>query len=225
MTLVSQEVANRLLFPDTRQAEKTRAQQALLDAKSDVPQLVEAQVIMGMSYALEREPQLCEQAFGKAFELIQSLRDEKLAGEGYQACGDSLHVFCKEYTRSITYYQQAATIFESLTEVDLLVKVLSQMAYACAALERRDDERRYLSLASAQPSVPSAIRATLLERMAMSLSASGQNEDAIKVYEQALTVYEVTGYKRYWRKRLETLAGMYTAVGDLEAAKRTLERT
>jgi len=223
MPLVNQEIANRLLFPDTRKKELAEAQKALLSSKLDPHQLMEAWAIVGESYKLEMEPQISEQAYLKSLEIIQTLKDERLLGEGYKAIGDALH-FCKDYSRAIGYYHQSAQVFENLNDTEQTVSVLSQMAYCYAATEQRDDERYCLNRAATHPTILPIVRATLLERIALSLSTSGLHREAIEFYEQALSIFEAEHFTRDWEQRVQSLAQMYRTAGDEDMAKRTEER-
>ena len=63
-----------------------------------------------------------------------------------------------------------------------------------------------------------------MERVALSLGAAGQYKAAIEIYEKALALYEAEDFKRYWGQRLVNLAQFYEAIGDIEAARRTMER-
>jgi len=224
MLLLNREVVNRLLFPDTRKEELKRAQEILAaSTEIDLQRVIEAWITVAEYHKLEMEPQLSEEAYLKALEAIRIVSDERLLGKGYKSLGDAMQ-FCKNYERAIASYRHAVDVFKSIDEIDLLLDTLSQIAYSYAAMGQWDNERHYLNMAVLQPAIQPVIKATLLERIALSLSVSGKQEEAIGAYEQALSLYESEGFKRGWQQRIQNLAEMYNAIGDTEAAKRTLER-
>jgi len=224
MPLVSRELANRLFTPEHRREEITRAQEAVLDPeKLDSRQLIEAWAVIGECHKFNRESQLSKEAYLKAIEVIRTLDDKMLLGRGYEALGNALF-FCNDYEQAISYYRQAAEIFEDLSETEQLVTMLSQIAYAYAEIGQRNEERRYLNIAALQATAQPVVKATLLERIALSLGASGEYEEAIRVYEQALSILESEGFKRDWQKRLQVLAQLYSAVGDEASARRIMEQ-
>jgi len=225
MPLISLEISNQVCFPDYRKQAMARAQKALLVATElDDHELVAAWATIGECHKFDKEPELAEEAYLKALEIVRALNDQKLLGEGYLALGDALH-FCQEYTRAITYYDQAAEIFKRLNDTEQLELVLSQAAYACAKNGRRDEERQYLQVAILQPTVSPESKGMFLERIALSLGASERYQGAIQVYEEALDIYTFHHFRRFWEERLRNLAKLYVAVGDEQAAQRTLART
>ena len=224
MYLINQETANELLFPDRRRREMAKARKALLDPERlNNWQLIEAWAIIGECHKFNREAQLAEEVYLKTLELIRALGDERALGEGYYSIGEAMF-FCKDYAKATDYYRQAFEIFKRLGEKDRLAGVLSQMAYAYEKIGQRDEERHCLDAVMLQPAIEPLVKATLLERVALSLGASGEYGEAIRVYEQALSIFESEGFRRDWEKRLSSLAQMYNVIGDAEAAKRTKER-
>lgn len=212
MRLIRTELANRLLAPDTRKGEIDRARRALSNSRNlDNRQQAEKWAILGEGYKWEKQPSLAEEAYLQAIELIQALKDETLLAEAYQALGDAWY-FCAGYERCILYYEQAAKIFER-QDVSNWVGVLSQIAYAYARMDRREDEQRILEMVIAEPTIDQLFKALFLERKAMSLSVSNV-KDAIVCYEEALGIFTAANFKRDWEKRLQFLAQLYETAGE-----------
>jgi tetratricopeptide (TPR) repeat protein len=224
MSLIDRQIANRILSPRTRKEELLKAKRALSDpAKLSSRELMETWIIVGKCYKFDKKPQLSEKAYLKAIEMVRLLEDDHLLGKVYRDLGDALH-FCASYAKSIAYYRQAAEIFDRLNEAKELITLLSQMAYSFAAMGKVVEERGCLEEAIRHPRISPEEKAMFMERIALSLGASGEYEEAIEIYEKALALYEAQDFKRYWGERLVGLAQLYEAVGDIEAAKRTMER-
>jgi tetratricopeptide (TPR) repeat protein len=224
MSLINRKIVNRIIFPQTRKEELARAKQTLSDpVKLSKQQLIEAWAVVGKCYMFDKGSQLSEEAYLNAIEVICALGDERLLGEGYEDVGDAMY-FCGNYSRAITYYRQSFEIFGRLNETEQLITALSQMAYSYAEMGQREEERHCLNSAILQSTIDPVVKATFVERMALSLSASGEYEEAITAYEQALSMYESEGFRREWQKRLQSLSQLYSITGDEEGAKRTLAR-
>jgi tetratricopeptide (TPR) repeat protein len=224
MPLISRDTRNRLLWPDTREKEAHRAQMKLADSTTlDERQVIEMWATLGEAYKYNKESQLSEQAYLKALDIIKSSNDTRLLATGYKDLGDALY-FCRDYSRAILYYDQSAAFFENLNDTTQLVMVFSQAAYAHSELQQRDEERRCLYSAVNQSDIDPLIKATLLERLALSFGSSGQTQQAINIYESALTIYESQDFIRGWPQRIHNLAALYTSIGDDDGTKRTLAR-
>ncbi len=226
MPLLNVQVRNRIvsLSDEGRKEEVSRIKHTLKDpAKLSDRQVIEAWAIIAKCYEYDKAPQLSEEAYLKAIEVIRTLDDEKLLGEGYKDLGDALH-FCGSYARSIVYYRQSAEIFDWLNEGEETVTTLSQMAWSYGAMGELQEGIRCLDLAIQHPATDPASKAMFAERIALSLGAAGEYRRAIEAYEQALAMYEAADFKRYWGRRLVNLAQFYNAIGDEEGAKRTMEQ-
>jgi len=222
MDLIKRELANRLISPETRKDEMTKAQKALYDPQNlDSRQLVENWVILGEGYKWEKRPSLAEESYLHAIELIQTIRDEIMLAEAYKALGDVWY-FSGNYERCISHYDRAAKIYEQHSDVNW-VNTISQIAYAYAQMGRRKEEQRILKIVISRLNISPIIRATFLERMAMSLSTSNAKE-AITYYEEALKNFDSANFKRDWEKRVKCLSQLYESIGDKDNAQRTLKR-
>jgi tetratricopeptide (TPR) repeat protein len=226
MPLLSSQASSRIssLSDQGRKEEVSRIKRMLADSTElSNQELIEAWIAIGKCYKFDKALQLSEEAYLKAIEVIQTLGDEKLLGEGYRDLGDAFE-FCGSYARAITYYRRSAEIFDRLNEGKELVTTLSQMAWSYGAMGELQEGIRCLDLAIQHPATDPASKAMFVERIALSLGAAGEYRRAIEVYDQALAMYEAADFKRYWGRRLVNLAQFYSAIGDEEGARKTMER-
>lgn len=224
MSLINLEIFNQILSPETREATLAKAQKIVdQTTQKDSQQLVEAWCIIGECHKFNRDSQLSEEAYLKAVKVLQTSGDEKLLGEAYLLLGEALH-FCQQYADAVAYFNRAAEIFKRLNESEWLVTTLNQLANSYGMMEQGDHERQSLNEALLQPSVSPVQKAFLMEGIARSLGAEGKYEEAVKIFEQALSILESERIYRFWDKRVEKLAEFYSALGDEEAAQRTRAR-
>jgi tetratricopeptide (TPR) repeat protein len=224
MSLISREVFSHLLIPEHREEELAKARDDLLNLQElDSYQIIGKLAIIGECHKFNREPHLSEEAYLNAVGVIRTLGDEHLLSEAYESLGNALF-FCKHYAKAVSYYRQTAAILDQRGEITRLITVLSQIAYAYSELGQRSEERCYLNTAVNQPNVDPVVRATLLERIALSLEADGKNEEAIDMYEQALSIFEAEDFRRDWGRRLQNLARLYSIVGDVDSASRIIDK-
>jgi len=222
MTFISKELSDRLLSPDSRESEMVNAKKCLHDSKHlSIQQQIENWVILGEGNKWEKQPFFAEQAYLQTIALIKKLQDEIMLADAYKALGD-VWFFSESYERCIDYYEDALKIFDKYDHANWS-GVISQIAYVYAGLGQEKNEQITLSKAISKQNLPTLVRATFLERLALSLSVSDPRE-AIANYEKALNGFSATNFKRDWDKRIQRLSQLYESIGDYENAQKTLMR-
>jgi tetratricopeptide (TPR) repeat protein len=223
MPLINREISMGLLFSKSEDKELKRAR-AILQSKSDFldRDLIEAWAILAEDYKWRKEGKQCEQAYLECLMIIQAIGDQALLSECYSDLGNSLY-FCKNYERALHYYQKAIEIVKALSQIEMLVQLYNGSASCCADLGFRDQERAYLG-ECLKLSIDALIKATFLERMALSYRSTGLYDEAVTYHEEALSIFESNNFRRSWEDRIDSLVQIYTAKGDAAAARRTYER-
>jgi tetratricopeptide (TPR) repeat protein len=223
MSILHPEISKRLLSPQMREVEFSRASEMLKRPEQlNQQQLIEAWAIMTEYYKYNNQKEACVKANLKLIEIINSEPNKDLLRDCYSDFGDALYYF-KDYDEARNYYQKTLNIIPPPTKIDSQLYLLSQLAYCCGDTGLFEEERMYLEKAIALSNT-SLIKATLLERMAQSYKNSDQFDQAIEIYEQALSIFETEGFKRGWEQRIESLAGIYDFLGNHEAANKTRNR-
>lgn len=223
MPLLNRETRNRLLFPQSREKEVIRAHDMLQKQNSlNKTQLIEAWAILAEESKWRKQSDDCKKAYLRCANIIQTLNDTVLLGECYTDLGDALY-YCADHSTALTYYQKAVDVFQSIGRIEVLTHLYSQMAYCSSDFGRPQQERDYLIQALELP-IDQLIKATFVERIALSYNKSRNYETAAKYYEEALLIFENQGFKRSWEERVDNLTQIYLSLGDEDSAKKTEQR-
>lgn len=223
MSKLHPEISKRLLSPQMREVEFSRASEMLKRPEQlNQQQLIEAWVIMAEYYKYNNEKDPCVKAYLELIKIVSSEPNRDLLRDCYSDFGDALYYF-KDYNEARNYYQKALNTITPPPKIGSQLDLLSQLAYCCGDTGLFEEERMYLEKAIALPS-NSLIKATLLERTAQSYKNSEQFDRATEIYEQALSIFESEGFKRGWEQRIASLAEIYDYLGNQEAAKKTRNR-
>lgn len=225
MPLLERETTTRLLLHEEERKRYIKSAQEVLSNPDRLSpyQLMQTWAILGECYKFDKNPDRSEEAFLQSLNIARSLSDRDLLSECYYALGNALF-FCRAFARAIPYFQEAEPLFEALDKYEDLFFTRSQIAEAFRELDRREEERHYLDRAILIPSMLPLRKADLLERFAISLSDASHYEEAIRVFEQSLSILDSIPSRRHWPERLHKLAEIYRLAGDTRGVERTLHR-
>ena len=220
MALLDLEISNQLFSADSRREWMAKAKQSLL--KSDNlsnQQLVKVWVILGKSYAHEKQTILVENAYQEVIKIIDP-QDKKLLSEVYEDTGFSLAYLVGDCSKAIAYYQKAKDFLEELNETKALIDILHRLSHCYEELSQWQQVEHHLKLAILYADDYPITKARFLTRLSVAFKETGSYHEAIEAVIHAQSIFEKEEMYEKWRKCTEFLLDLYEHVNDQANAEK-----